>query len=365
MKLHILQQVLESFAPRAYQESYDNSGIQLGEPDTEIYGALVTLDVTEEIVEEAIQKKCNLIVSHHPVLFHSLNSITGKNPVERIILKAIRFNIAIYSIHTSLDNYRYGLNAFVAQKLGLTGVSLLMPKTGTLSKLVTFCPLDHAGKVRQAMFEAGAGHIGNYDCCSYNSDGKGTFRALENTHPYVGKLNELHFENETRIEVIFPSYLTPVIVDALLKNHPYEEVAYDVYSLSNQDPLSGSGITGRLENPEEEKEFLTRIKEIFGIPVLRHSSLTGKPVQKVSICTGAGGFLLQKAMEINSDAFLTSDLRYHDFFIPDGKLLLVDTGHYESEHFVKELISSMLIEKFSTFAILISEINTNPVNYYI
>jgi hypothetical protein len=281
-----------------------------------------------------------------------------------MLIRAIKEDIAVYSVHTNLDNSLKGLNAYLGKLLGLSGVTLLKPAENLLSKLVTFCPPAHEEKVRKALCESGAGHIGNYDYCSFNTQGKGTFRASDDANPFVGKKNEIHAEDETRIEVIFPSYLQDSLVSALKKSHPYEEVAYDVYPLKNTNPVSGSGIKGTLEHSLDEKEFLARVRGILETPYIRHSSLTGKKVKSVALCTGSGSFLIPEIVKNELDAFLTADLKYHDFFEPDGRFLLADIGHFESERFSKELICSVLKEKFPNFAVLISETDTNPVHYY-
>lgn len=364
MMIHEIVKILEDFAPPGLQEDYDNSGLLIGNPDAGITGILLTLDITEEVLDEALQNNCNLVIAHHPLIFRALKRLVGTDPVQRLAMKAVRNDIAIYAIHTNLDNALNGLNAWICKLLEIKNIRILAPGTGLLSKLVTFCPVEHSDRIRQALFDAGAGHIGNYDYCSYNTTGQGTFRASGDANPFVGKKNELHVENETRIEVIFPKFLTTSLVDALLKNHPYEEVAYDIYPLLNTAGFAGSGVIGTLESPMEEEKFLERVKQKTGIPCLRHSGLTNRKISSVAVCTGSGSFLIPRAIKSGAHAFLTSDIKYHDFFDADKQLLLMDTGHYESERFVKDLIYGILIEKFPNFAILISKINTNPVHYY-
>ena len=270
----------------------------------------------------------------------------------------------MYVLHTNFDNLAGGLNVLLLGKLGVKDTKVLRPAVNMLKKLVTFCPQEFADQVRQALFDAGAGHIGKYDCCSYNVNGQGTFRASDLAQPFVGEKNKLHYENETRIEVIFPNFRERNLINALIRNHPYEEVAYDIYPLENTYSESGAGLTGDLEEEMDLEEVLDRIKEITGIPVVRHSPATGKKIKRISLCTGSGSFLIREAIREGSDLFLTGDLKYHDFFKSGDKIVIADIGHYESEQFVKEWIYSVLIEKFPTFALLISEINTNPVNYY-
>lgn len=359
-----IAQVLEQFAPLELQEEYDNAGLIIGNPDTEISKVLIALDITEDIMEEARQTNCNLIISHHPLIFNGLKRITEQDPIQRMTAKAIRNNIAIYAMHTNLDNSLNGLNAWVCDLLGVKDCRILSPSKGLLSKLVTFCPVDDADRIRQALFIAGAGHIGNYDCCSYNVNGQGTFRASDKANPYVGEKNVVHVENETRIEVIFPRFLEKKLVTSLLETHPYEEVAYDIFPLSNAAGFAGSGMVGKLDPAMTEEQFLERVKQILGLPYLRHSGLPGKMITRVAVCTGSGAFLIREAKASGADAFLTADLKYHDFFEGNEDLFLADIGHYESERFAKELIYGILIENFPNFAFLISKIDTNPVHYY-
>ena len=363
MKLKEISKCIEELAPLSFQESYDNSGLLLGSNDKNINSALITLDITENIIDEAIQKKCNLIISHHPLIFSGLKRLSGDTFVERILLKAIKNDIAIYSVHTNIDNVLNGVNSILAQQIGLKNLKILSPKSGLLRKLVAFCPTKHAEKVRNAMFEAGAGNIGNYSSCSFNASGKGSFRASDQTNPFVGKLNELHFEDEIRIETIFPIHKTSEIINSLLNSHPYEEVAYDIYPLENEFAIVGSGIIGELENSEDLTTFLNRIKKICKAGCVRHSKKTLKNVKKIALCGGSGSFLIDRAIASNADVFVSGDIKYHDFFKAENKIVIADIGHFESEQFVKDLLYSILIKKFPNFAVQISEVNTNAVYY--
>ena len=364
MKISEIIGHLESLSPLSLQEDYDNCGLLLGDPAWEFQKALLCLDLTENVMAEAISHQCNLVISHHPFIFRGVKRFTSGNPETPVITMAIKNDIAVYAIHTNLDNTLHGLNALVLAKIGISRYRVLSPKSDLQSKLAVFCPVDHAEKVRQSLFNAGAGHIGNYDCCSYNLVGEGTFRASDNANPYVGEKNTIHVEQETRIEVIFPQYLEGKIVNALIENHPYEEVAYDLYPIQNKMTQAGSGLIGEFEDPCEETELLTRIKKNLSIPLIRHSPFRSKPVKTVAICTGSGSFLIREAINSKADAYLTADLKYHDFFGMENRLLLADIGHYESENGVKEWLYAALIEKFPTFAFLISEVNTNPVHYF-
>ena len=365
MKISDILQFLETIAPPRLQESYDNAGLLVGDKEKKCSGILISLDVTEEIIEEAAQKNCNLIVAHHPVIFRGIKKLTGNNFVERTVILAIKKEIAIYAIHTNLDNVLHGVNKKIAEKLNLQNCKILQPKDGTLKKLVTFAPSKNAAEVRDALFDAGAGAIGNYNECSFNLEGKGTFKPLEGSDPFTGKIGERHLEEEVRIEVIFPEYFQHQLINSLKKAHPYEEVAYDIYSLSNVRDDVGSGLIGELEESTATKQFLNILKEQFGVPAIKHTKIVKNEIKKVALCGGAGFFLLSKAISAGADIFITSDIKYHEYFDADNRILLADIGHYESEQFTIELIAEILQKKIPNFAVLKTEINTNPVSYYI
>ena len=361
MKIKELINPLEKLAPPFLQESYDNAGLLIGNSNAEVNKVLICLDVTEEILDEAISKNCQIIIAHHPLIFTGLKRITGKNMVERIVTKAIKNDIAIYAIHTNLDNVMGGVNSILCEKLGIKNPKILSPKEGLLRKLVIFCPLKEAPKVRQAIFDAGAGHIGNYDSCSFNTEGVGSFKALEGASPFVGEKGKPHFENEVRIESIYPIYKESEIIQALQTAHPYEEVAYDIYPLENKSFLTGAGMIGELNEEMEINDFLRDVKQKLNATHLRHNQLLHRKVKKIAICGGSGSFLINSASRQNADIFITGDIKYHEFFEHQGEMTIVDAGHFETEQFTKELIHSFLIEKFPNFAVQISEINTNPV----
>jgi len=363
MKIKEMIRPLEEMAPLSLQESYDNSGLLIGSPEDEIHGVLISLDLTDSVIEEAVMNKCNLIISHHPLIFSGLKRINGKNATERIVQKAIKNDIGIYAIHTNLDNVDSGVNKILCVKLGLTNCRILSPKKDLLGKLVTFCPVDHAEKVRQALFEAGAGNIGNYDSCSFNMAGTGSFKGSSETNPFVGEKGQLHYENEIRVETIYPIYLEEKIIQALISTHPYEEVAYDLYKLENKFNRTGAGMIGELRKNMSETDFLHFVKKITTSACIRHSGFTGNTVRKVAVCGGSGSFLIREALKAGADIFITGDVKYHDFFEAENKMLIADIGHFESEQFAIELIYNVLNKKFPTFAVLISENNTNSVNY--
>ena len=354
---------LEKLAPLMYQESYDNSGLQVGNYSMEVTGALVTLDVTEEVIDEAIAKGLNLVIAHHPLIFGGLKSITGKSMVERVVLKAVKHDIAVYAAHTNLDSVRGGVSGKICEVIGLKKCRILDPVAGRLKKLVVFVPSAHAEKVRQAIFDGGAGVIGNYDSCSYNLEGQGSFRGGEGTDPFVGKKGELHFEQEIRIETVFPEHEKGRVITALLEAHPYEEVAYDIYPIDNKYHEIGLGMIGELEEPVGEMEFLKLLKMRFKTGAIRHSALLGKDIRKVAVCGGAGSSLLRKAITQKADLFVSSDFKYHQFFEAEKRIVVADIGHFESEQYTRNVIYDSVNKKFPKFALHLSDVNTNPIKY--
>jgi dinuclear metal center YbgI/SA1388 family protein len=365
--MQTIQQIinfLETIAPLQWQEDYDNAGLACGNPDSTCTGALISLDLTLDVIEEAKKNKFNLIIVHHPPIFKGLKRLIPKDPIAQLIISCIQSDIAVYAIHTNLDNSIHGVNGEIAHRLGLKNLEVLSPMQQSHAKLTTFVPLDHAAKVRIALFEAGAGAIGKYDQCSFNTEGEGSFRPLEGSQPFVGNPNQLHFEKEVKIEVIYPRVLESTLLKALIKSHPYETPAFDLIPLENKFKELGSGAMGVLENSIPERDFLNLVKSAFGTGVIRHSPLLGKKIQKIALCGGAGKFLINSALAKKCDVFLTADLGYHDFFIPIGKMLLADMGHFESEQYTSDLILRLIKEKFPTFALLKTGINTNPVNYF-
>lgn len=365
MTVKEITQFIESIAPLAFQESYDNAGLIVGKASDEVSGILITLDVTEAVLDEAIAKKLNMVIAHHPIIFGGLKRFNSRNYIERCVAKAIKNDIAIYAAHTNLDSVFGGVNSKICEKLELQNCRILSPVSGFLKKLVTFVPVAEAEKVRMALFEAGAGHIGNYDSCSFNQNGTGTFRGNDLTNPYVGEKNQLHSESEIRIETIFPKHIQSLVISALLKAHPYEEVAYDIYPLDNEFEKVGVGMIGELAEPVDEIQFLQKLKNVFGCTVIRHTELLGKPIRRVAVCGGAGSSYLGKANSQKADIFITGDFKYHQFFDAEKQIVIADIGHYESEQFTKEVFYELLTKKFPKFAIHLSATNTNPVSYLI
>lgn len=363
MQIKDVTNYIEQLAPLSYAEDFDNVGLLIGNYSTEVTGVLVTLDTLEETVDEAIANNCNLIVSFHPIVFSGLKKINGNNYVERVVLKAIQNNIAIYATHTALDNVNNGVSAKMGEVLGLENMKTLIPKKGIIKKLTTYVPSQNADNLRNKLFEAGAGNIGNYDNCSFNTEGKGSYKGNENSNPTIGEKGELIFEKETCITITFDSFLEGKILSALFKNHPYEEVAYEVITLDNQNQHVGMGMIGELPSAMNEKDFLLFVKKTFKTDCVRHSELLDKPIKKVAVLGGSGSFAIKNAMRAGADAYISADFKYHEFFKAEKRILLADVGHYESEQFTKNLLVDYLSKKISTFAIILSEKSTNPIHY--
>ena len=363
MKIKEIITILEEMAPLAYAEDFDNVGLLVGNENENATGILVCHDALESVIDEAIAKKCNLIVCFHPIIFSGMKKITGKNYVERAVLKAIKNDIAIYAVHTALDNHKEGVNKIFCDALGLENTKILVPKSNFIQKLITYTIPENAEQVRNALFEAGAGKIGNYEDCSFNSQGIGTYMGNENSNPEIGERFEFVETQEIKIEVIFEKHLQGKVLQALFKNHVYEEVAYEIYDLQNQHQNIGLGMVGELTNPLSEVDFLQMVKTKMQCGVIRHTALLGKSIKKVAVLGGSGSFAIKNAIQAGADVFLTADLKYHNFYEAENKLVIADIGHYESERYTKNYIVDYLKEKITNFAIVLSEENTNPVKY--
>lgn len=359
-----LTNYLEQWAPLSYQESYDNSGLIYGDSNMEIKGVLISLDCVEKTIDEAIEKKCNVIIAHHPIVFKGLKKLTGKNYIERTVIKAIQNNIAIYAIHTNLDSIKTGVNKMFADRIGLIQTQILKPKSQTLKQLTTYVPKSHINEVRDALFNAGLGKIGDYEECAFISEGTGSFKAINNAQPFVGEIGNRHYENESKLELVFPEHLQNKAISTLKKVHPYEEVAFQIYQLENSNENIGSGMFGELKHEVPVIEFLKHLKSTFNVGCIKHTKLTKQFIKTVAICGGSGSFLLGNAKAKNADIFITGDFKYHEFFDAEDQIIIADIGHYESEYLTIELIDEKLREKNCNFAVYRSELNTNPVNYF-
>jgi dinuclear metal center YbgI/SA1388 family protein len=363
LKIKDITDYLEQWAPLPYQESYDNSGLLTGSGQEKLTGILISLDMTEAIVDEALERGCNLIIAHHPVIFKGLKSLTGRNYVERTVIKALKNDIALYAIHTNLDNIHTGVNKKIADTIGLTGTKILAPKKGLLQQLSVFVPRENTQELLQALYAAGAGQIGNYSNCSFRVQGTGTFKPGEEADPAIGSRHQQEEVTEERVEVIFPAYKSAKVLQAMLQAHPYEEVAHFLHSLENGYQETGSGMVGELPEPMEAKAFLQHLKSSMQLSCIRHTALPEKPVQRIALCGGAGSFLLSAAKAAGADFFVSADFKYHEFFDAENKIVIADIGHYESEFFTKELIYDKIRENFTNIALYLSEVSTNPISY--
>ncbi|HYG50400.1 MAG TPA: Nif3-like dinuclear metal center hexameric protein [Flavobacteriales bacterium] len=367
MKIAEIIKLLEQLAPPAYAEDYDNVGLLMGNAQAEVTGILCTLDCIESVVDEAIKHKCNLIVTHHPIIFKGLKKITGANYVERTVIKAIKNDVAIYAIHTNLDHVTRGVNSIICEQLGLKNTGILKSKSDGLLKLAVFVPHKNVEEVEQAMFKAGAGNIGNYSECDFKVEGVGGYKANEYANPAIGEINKRHTEPETRVEVILPAHAQHTVVAAMIKAHPYEEVAYDLFALKNTSPGVGAGMVGELEKPLGIEEFKGLLKQVFKSGAVRHTRFLGEKIRKIAVCGGSGSFLLKDAIRSGADVYITGDFKYHEFFDAENQIVIVDVGHFESEQYTPQLLADYLkerIQKNSTFAVRLSEVETNPVKYF-
>ena len=364
MKVRDIIAVLEATAPLDLQESYDNAGLIVGDVNMALTGVLLCLDSIEEIIDEAIERGCNMVVAHHPIVFSGIKKITGSNYIERVIIKAIKNDIAIYASHTNLDKvYKNGVNETIAAKIGLKNTSILAPEKGHVFMLVAYVPVNHKEQVLTSMYSAGAGEIGEYSNCSFSSAGEGTFMPLQNANPFIGEEGVIQKEAEERVEVLVVSNKVKAVLAAMKDTHPYEEVAHYIIPVENAHQNIGLGMVGELAEELEVEVFLQRLKEQFNLPVIRHTNYA-KKIKKVAVCGGSGSFLFNDVSRCNADAYVTADIKYHQFFDPEGKFLLADIGHYESEKFTLEIFHRLISEKFPTFAVLFTDRNSNPVNYF-
>ncbi len=355
--------ILEGLAPLAYAEDFDNVGLLIGNHDQKVSGILVTLDTLENVVDEAIANSCNLIVSFHPIIFKGLKKITGNTYVERVVIKAIQNNISIYCLHTALDNCANGVNAKICEVLDIKNPRILIPQKKTIKKLTTYVPVDAAEKLKATLFEAGAGNIGNYSNCSFTTEGLGTFKPEPNTNPTIGKIGQTHLEKEAQINITYSSIQEKQVMNALFKNHPYEEVAYEIQTLENTNQNIGMGMVGTLTVPMDEMDFLKLVQKRMGAKGIRHSKLLGKKIEKVAVLGGSGSFAIGAAKSVDADIFITADIKYHQFYEAEGKIVIADIGHFETEQFTKNLLVDYLMKKIPNFAIRLSESKTNPIKY--
>ena len=364
MKIKNITSLLETWAPLSYAEDFDNVGLLVGNKENECTGVLITHDVSVTVVEEAIKKECQLIICFHPILFNGLKRITGRDYVEKTIVKAIENQIAIFALHTALDNHQHGISYQLGQCLGLENQHILLPQKDSLFQLTTYVPPADKDKVMNALHAAGAGKMGRYSYCSFSVEGEGRFLGDTNSNPTIGQPEKLTKTPEEMIRLLVPKHAKQNILNALQKSHPYEAVAYELVALQNENPTVGMGSLGKLPNPLPVDEFLSHVKKQLNIPYVRHTQTNKNNIETVAVLGGSGSFCIDPALAKGADALVTADLKYHDFFKAENQLLLVDAGHYETEHFTKKIIHQFLTKKIPNFAITLSEVNTNPVKYF-
>ncbi|WP_371370673.1 Nif3-like dinuclear metal center hexameric protein [Sporomusa aerivorans] len=335
---------VEQLAPKHFAESWDNVGLLIGRPDQDIHKVLVTLDVDTAVVEEAIAVQADMIVAHHPLLFKGLTRIRTDSPQGNMLASLIKKDVAVYAAHTNLDSAPGGVNDVLARKLNLRNVvPLTTVYQEKLHKLVVFVPVSHVETVRAAMTAAGAGHIGNYSHCTFQTQGVGTFLPLAGTSPYIGEQNKLEYVEEYRLETIIPLSIRSQVVSAMLAAHPYEEVAYDDYLLQNTGPGSGLGRVGELSQPLTLADFINQIKSALCIQSLKAAGPTKTFIQKVAVCGGSGASLIKNAITAGADVLVTGDVKYHEAqeAIAAG-LNIIDAGHFATEQPVVECLVEYL-----------------------
>ncbi len=362
------QHLLEEWIPPATAWKGDNSGLQVGRTSAEISNILLALDVTLDVAREATARNANLIVTHHPLLFHPLRSLTEKSRAGEIALHLAERKINLYAAHTNLDQVLDGVSFVMATLLGLENIRTLSPLPGTLVKLAVFVPASHLEKVAAAMHAAGGGRFTNYQECSFRSEGIGTFKGMEGAKPFIGTKGVLERTPEVKLEMLVETWDLDAAMAAMFREHPYEEVAYDVYPLNNESSEFGLGAVGELPSPLPRGRFLALVKKAFGTPMLRYTGKTTKSVRKVAVCGGAGSELLPIAIRKGSDAFITADVKYHGFQDAERNLLLIDAGHFETEHPILRTLALRVKEivrrEKATSKVFITTKNTNPVSYY-
>ncbi|WP_353892287.1 Nif3-like dinuclear metal center hexameric protein [Proteinivorax hydrogeniformans] len=357
---------LESIAPKSLAYfSKDNNGLLVGDSSQKVNKVMVTLDITEDIMEYAIKSKCDLIISHHPIIFGGIDKIDTKSKTGRIIIKAIQNNISIYAAHTNLDVAWGGVNDSLAKKLGLkvTGV-LDKIEASKYYKVVVFVPLDYKEKVLDAMAQQGAGNIGDYSHCTFTTLGEGTFKPLEGSNPFLGETGNLETVKEVKIESIVSSDRLGGVLSGMKNAHPYEEVAYDVLPLQNNPDVYGLGRTTVLEAPITSIELANHVKKELNCTAVKFFGDKGKKVSKVAVLGGSGGSLIKKAKKLNCHAIITSDVDYHQGQLADElDICIIDPGHYHTEVVIVEDIAQKLNKVFSGKVDFQTALNNCPYSY--
>ncbi|HUN66397.1 MAG TPA: Nif3-like dinuclear metal center hexameric protein [Bacteroidota bacterium] len=367
MVLRDIDRLLEEWAPKALAWEGDNVGIQIGNPSGKIRTILLALDLTDEVVREAVRRRADLVMTHHPLLFRPPRALRTDDRTGRLALALARNNIALHALHTNLDFAPGGVSHALAKELGLDRIATLQPLTGQFQKIVVFVPLSHSDAVMEAMAGEGAGRIGNYDRCSFRTAGSGTFRPLSGARPYTGSAGVLEQVGEERIEMIVPRWKSGRVIEAMRRVHPYEEVAFDLFDLATEVTGYGAGAVGSLPRAMTLRGFLAHVRRRLGTPHLRYAGRPERPVRTVAVCGGSGGEYLPAALRAGADAFVTADLRYHTFQGCDGALALIDAGHYETEVVVLRHLRAYLKSRpeirTGGVKVFVTAQNTNSVHY--
>ncbi len=368
MRVRDIQEIMEAWAPREIAWEDDNVGLQIGNSDKKVQRVLVVLEISFELLAEAKRKKVDLIITHHPLLFQPLKSITESTNSGRFVRQIIQSEIAVYSAHTNLDFTRGGVSFVLAERLGLTGVDFLHRTSGGMKKVSVFVPPDHVEAVAEQMASAGAGVIGNYEKCSYRTLGTGTFQAQKGATPSLGSVGQFETIPEVRLEMLVPNWRLPAVIKGMFDTHPYEEVAYDVYPLDNEPRDFGAGAVGDLEAPVRLLEFIDRVKDILKAHQVRFTGDSASRVKRIAVCGGSGGSLLPAALKAKADAFVTADVKYHTFQEARKKIALVDAGHYETERPILDVVAERLRraikERGDEVKVLVASTLTSPIFYH-
>lgn len=360
---------LEDWAPPGAAWEKDNVGLLVGSGDEKIENIFLSLELTGEVLEQALKKNCNFIFTHHPLIFNPVKNLdVNKNPNSKLIYKLIKNDINLFSAHTNLDFTKDGVSFTLAKKLKLNKITFLKNEESNQFKVVVFLPETNLDEVASAMFNQGAGIIGEYNNCSFRTNGIGTFKGSANSNPFIGKKENFEKANEVRLEVLVDSWKLNKVINAMLKSHPYEEPAYDIYPLRNKNVNYGAGAIGELDNEMNVNEFLKHVEKSLLLSNFRFVNGNKRRIKKVAVCGGSGSELLNDAISKNADVFITADIKYHTFHDAKNKILLIDAGHYETEvvilKIVEEKIKKLIKEKKENIKVYKYSSSTNPVKFY-
>jgi len=358
--------ILETWAPREISLERDNPGLQVGSGKNIVKNILLSLELTMDVINESIAKECNLIITHHPLIFHPVKSLDFQRDKNSMLIeKLIKNDLTLFSAHTNLDFTKNGVSFELAKMLGLKGIDFLVNLSANQYKISVFVPGDHVEEVADAIFNAGGGIIGEYSRCSFRTGGTGTFFGSNKTTPFLGEKGKQEQVSEIKLEAIADSWKLGGIISAVINAHPYEEPAYDIYPLKNKNINYGMGAVGELDKQLGREEFLKYVSEKLKAKCLKYTSGKSESIKKIAVCGGAGTELLKEAVQSGADAFVTADVKYHTFHDAQGKILLVDAGHYETEiHVLNQIEKELSTAAENNFKIFKYSGSTNPVIIY-